>query len=104
LADETVSENNALQYTLVNFETHDQAKNYIKETFGVPRGPNKRSENENGFIEVTIKRQTKVWSFEEINNNDWKGAANNKYWYYPCYTDITDNSTLRYIVIHRKIE
>lgn len=102
--DETVSENNALHYTLEYFETHDQAKNYIKDTLGVPRGPNKRSENENGFIEVTIKRQTKVWSFEEINNNDWKGAANNKYWYYPCYTDITDNSTLRYVVIHRKIE
>lgn len=102
--DETVSENNALQYTLVYFETHAQAKNYIKDTLGVPRGPKNRTKNENGFIEVTIKRQTKVWSFEEINNNDWKGAANNKYWYYPCYTDITDNSTLRYVVIHRKIE
>jgi hypothetical protein len=100
----SVSENNGLQYTLEWFETHDQAKNYIKETLDVPRGPNKRTQNQNGFIEATIKKQTKVWSFEEINNNVWKGDANNKYWYYPCYTDITDNSTLRFVVIHRKID
>jgi len=85
------------------FKTQEQAKEYynteLKEKMkGI--GPKIRRPNENGFYEATIKKITKVWSVNELEDKPYMGTNNNNYRFYPCYEDITDNSTLQWWFIH----
>jgi hypothetical protein len=89
---------------IIKKKTHNEIKEFYKNKLkpiwgGI--GPKKRNTNTDGFIECTIKGTEKVWSLDEIKKSStYKGAANNKYWYYPCYKDITDTSTLRFCLIY----
>lgn len=85
------------------FKSQEDAKEYynteLKEKMK-GRGPNKVKPNKEGYYEATIKKIKKVWSINEINNEVYKGAANNDYWFYPCYCDITNKETLEWWFIH----
>lgn len=63
-------------------------------------GPRQRTPNEHGFYEATIKKITKVWSTEEIKNKPYIGTNNNDYRYYPCYENVNDKSTLKWLLIY----
>lgn len=62
----------------------------------VIKGPQKRNKNEEGFYEATIHKVTKVWSSTELDSCNFVGSANNTIRVYPCYADITDNTTLEW--------
>ena len=85
------------------FKTQEEAKEYynkeLKEKMN-DRGPNKKKPNENGYYEATIKKITKIWNCDELKSKVYIGAANNNYWFYPCYEDINDKSTLQWWFIH----
>lgn len=90
------------------FKTYEKAKQFAKTLPNVKRGPaklkvkkkkNGKGFNEDGFYEATIKKITKVWSTAELEKGVYKGTANNNYWFYPCYRDIKDKTTLEYWVI-----
>lgn len=86
------------------FKTQEEVKKYYKDElkprFG-GRGPIKRKPNEEEYYTATIKKVNKVWTCEELSNPSvYKGAANNKYWFYPCYENINDKSTLQFWIIH----
>ena len=59
-------------------------------------GPRKIKENKYGYFEATIKKEKKVWTWDELQNRPFIGTANNNYWFYPCYIDIDDKSTLKW--------
>lgn len=71
-------------------------KTELKQIVGGNRGPRKVKENEKGYFEATIKKITKVWTCEELDTYPFIGTANNNYWYYPCYENINDKSTLQW--------
>jgi hypothetical protein len=86
------------------FQTFDELKKFVKENLKSimqgKRGPNMKKINDNGFYEATIKKVKKVWSCEEMNNKPYIGSANNNYWHYPCYRDVSDPSTLEWWLIY----
>jgi len=87
------------------FNHQHEAKEYYDNEFKIKlkikgNGPNKKKPNQDGFYEATIKKITKVWSCEEIKRKVYIGSANNKYWFYPCYDDVNDKSTLQWWFIH----
>jgi len=88
------------------FVSQDDAKefykNNLKPNLGKTRGPNKRRPNEQGFYEATIWREKKVWSVEEMETRPYIGSSNNGYWFYPCYKDTKDNTTLQWWLIYKK--
>ena len=65
-------------------------------------GPRNPQQNLDGFYEKTIHGDKKVWSIEEISNGVWKGQSNNAYHCYPCYSDVTDKTTLEWVFIYPK--
>lgn len=74
--------------------------NELKSRLG-GRGPTKRKPNNDGYYTATIKKITKVWTCLELSNPSvYKGAANNKYWFYPCYENKDDRTTLQFWIIH----
>jgi hypothetical protein len=85
------------------FDKLEEAKDYfdkeLKTKIG-KRGPNKRKPNEEGYYEATIKKVKKIWSSSELHNKIYIGAANNDYWFYPCYEDVKDKLTLKWWIIH----
>ena len=95
--------NDSSEDVIKKFTTQEEAKEYfnneLKEKFK-GRGPNMKTPNENGFYEATIKKITKVWKCDEIKNKPYIGSANNNYWFYPCYEDVNDKSTLQWWFIH----
>jgi len=48
-----------------------------------------------GILKQPLKRK-KVWTWDELQNRPFIGTANNNYWFYPCYIDIDDKSTLKW--------
>jgi hypothetical protein len=72
----------------------------LKTRMNMKRGPRNKKPTELGFYEATIKKCTKVWSTEEMGKKPYIGAANNSYWYYPCYTDTSDPNTLQWWLIY----
>jgi len=64
------------------------------------RGPNNKKANPDGLYEATIKTKTKIWSVKEMEDKVYIGAANNDYWFYPCYHDVNNKDTLEWWVIH----
>lgn len=89
----------------MKFKTHEEVTRYynntLKPIFG-GNGPMKRKPNAEGFYTATIKKTTKIWSCDELSNESvYKGAANNKYWFYPCYHNINDKNTLEFWIIHK---
>ena len=88
---------------IIKFNTQEEAKEYynkeLKEKFK-GRGPNIKLPNTDGYYQATIKKLTKIWSCNEIKNKVYIGSANNSYWFYPCYEDINDKSTLQWWFIH----
>jgi hypothetical protein len=94
---------NIKEPVIKNFNTQEAAKDYynkeLKEKFS-GRGPNKLKPNDDGYYKATIKKITKVWTCAEIKSKVYIGSANNNYWFYPCYEDINDISTLQWWFIH----
>lgn len=86
------------------FKTQEEVKKYYSDELKLRfcgRGPIKRKPNEEGYYTSTIKKVNKVWTCKELSNPSvYKGAANNKYWFYPCYEDVNDKSTLQFWLIH----
>ena len=86
------------------FDTHDEAKvyfkKYLRSKFG-GRGPNKKTLNPNGFYETSIRGIVKIYSYTEIEKEKkWGFGEKNKYRYYPCYDDVTDKSTVKFVLIY----
>jgi len=94
---------------------HEKAKHYYQNVLkpkiqlSTPgyngRGPNKRKPNATGFYESTIGKgptRKKVRRYAEIYDAR-KFALNedHHYTYHPCYTNITDQSTLIWCLIHK---
>ena len=91
------------KYLVKEFETQEDANKYC---IGIgsninSRGPINRKPNNEGYYEATIKKITKIWTRAEIDSNIFIGSSNNKYWLYPCYHNVEDKSTLRWLVIHK---
>ena len=85
------------------FKTQEEAKEYYNKELKEKmkgRGPNKIKPNDEGYYEATIKKITKVWKCDEIKGKVYIGSANNNYWFYPCYEDVNDKSTLQWWFIH----
>ena len=74
------------------------------------RGPNKRKlitsdlSLHKGFYDAAIKKNTKVWSENEMKPSTWVGVTNNNYRLYPCYTDINDINTLKWYLISKNLK
>ena len=84
-------------------KTQEEAKVYYKSIFPEKSEKNplrKRKPNKDGYYEATIKKITKKWSQKEIEDGIYRGSANNGYWFYPCYKNIEDKSTLEWWFIH----
>ena len=62
----------------------------------VTKGPQRPKLNEEGFYEAIIHKVKKVWSCAELDSGNFVGSANNPTRVYPCYADITDNTTLQW--------
>jgi len=91
------------KYLVKEFETQEDANKYC---IGIgsninSRGPINRKPNNEGYYEATIRKITKIWTRAEIDSNIFIGSSNNKYWLYPCYHNVEDKSTLRWLVIHK---
>jgi len=91
------------------FNTFAEAKQYynseLKEKL-CGRGPRTRIPDENGFILSTIGKEkmetrTRVRTYEELHHyRKWNLNATHKYTFYPYYEDITDNTTLKWVMFH----
>jgi hypothetical protein len=87
----------------LEFDSFIEAKEYIKERFN--KNPKRFRQNEEGFYEATIKKITKIWSYEEIvEKNIASGSANNDYNFYPCYKEVADADSVVFVVIPRKVK
>lgn len=81
----------------------ERARNYVKNTLGNKRGPNKpdKYKNENGFLECKVRNTKKVWSTEEMYKERKCNIKNGaKYGIRYCYGDVNDKETLEYWIIH----
>jgi hypothetical protein len=101
--DENEDEDEGLQKKHYYFESQEQVKEhftvYIRpHTSG--RGPNKLKPDADGTFCATIKKVKRRYSKAELESRIYLGASNNKYWFYPCYTDTDDLSTLKFCLIH----
>ena len=98
------------EYDIKSFNSESEARNYIikwlkdKNDDKKHRGPNIKKLNSEGFYMETINKKKSVWSTKEIDDDKvYIGNANNEYWYYACYRDITDSTTLEFRVINPKV-
>ena len=85
------------------FKTQEEAKEYYNKELKEKmkgRGPNKVKPNDDGYYLATIKKETKIWKCDELKNKVYIGSANNNYWFYPCYENENDKSTLQWWFIH----
>jgi len=103
-SDDSIDNSHTKETVTKKFKTQEEVKKYynkeLKTTYLNSKGPNKRKPNKDGYYEATIKTKTKVWSCDELDKKPYIGAANNNYWFYPCYRDINDKSTLEWWLIH----
>jgi hypothetical protein len=98
------------EYDIKSFNSESEARNYIikwlkdKNDDKKHRGPNIKKLNSEGFYMETINKKKSVWSTKEIDDDKvYIGNANNEYWYYACYKDIKDSTTLEFRVINPKV-
>ena len=88
---------------IYEFETQEKAREHYNKELkekNKGRGPNKIKPNEDGFYEATIRSNKKIYSLDEIKNERKQGLTENNYRFYPCYTDIYDKSTLKWLLIY----
>jgi len=88
-------------------KTQKEAKEYynneLKEKMK-GSGPRKIKPNDDGYYEATIRSIKKIYSYDEVESEKRQGLTENKYRFYPCYTDVNDKSTLIWCLIHYKLE
>lgn len=83
----------------------DEIKDYynqnLKDKIG-GRGPNKKKPNSEGFYEAKINGVSKVFSADEMfKHRRWALNTKSSIWRCsPCYTDITDKSSLEWWLIY----
>ena len=85
------------------FYTFEELKEYYKTELKEKmkgRGPNKIKPNENGYYEATIRSNKKIYTYAEIESEKRQGLTDNNYRVYPCYDDITNKSTLKWVITH----
>ena len=94
-----------LEPIIVKRKTLEEIKEYynqnLKDKIG-GRGPNKKKPNKNGFYEAKIQGVSKVFSDEEMfKERKWALNQKSSTWRCsPCYTDITDKSSLEWWLIY----
>jgi hypothetical protein len=96
--------------TIASFSTQLEAKEYCKSVLGSKTGPRKLKVNLDGFYTSTIRSLTKVWYEAELHNErkwglkynpeDFEGDETVRYRYRACYTDVNDNTTVQFWIIH----
>ena len=99
---ESKEKKNETKPIIKSFKTQEEVKEYYNENLKDKlngRGPNLIKPNDEGYYEATIKGETKVWTCDEIDKGVYIGSANNDYWYYPCYKNKNDKSTLEWRLI-----
>ena len=86
------------------FEYQAEAKAYYNTTLKSKlggRGPNLILPNPaDGYYYATIRSKKRVYSEHEIKSDSKHGLTKNNYRYYACYTDINNQSTLKFVIIH----
>ena len=85
------------------FKTQEEVKEYFNrelKTKKGKRGPNRRTQNKEGFYEANIRSIKKIYSLDEIFEERKWGLTMNNFRVHPCYSDITDKSTLEFWIIH----
>ena len=77
---------------------HPMLKQYVFEN----SGPNKKKPNADGFYEAKIQGVSKVFSDDEMfKERKWALNQKSATWRCsPCYTDISDKSTLEWWLIY----
>ena len=61
------------------------------------KGPREKKTNEeDGYIYMTIKKEEKVWKSSEITEKTYSGSNNNAYIYCVCYRDKEDKNTIEH--------
>jgi len=87
-------------------KNHAEAKAYYNTTLKSKlggRGPNEILPNPvDGYYYATIRSKKRVYSEDEIRSDSKHGLTKNNYRYYACYTDINDQSTFKFLIIHDK--
>ena len=91
--------------------TQEEAKEYynknLKKIFK-GKGPTKRKPNEDGYYLSTVgkgENRTRVRTIQEIKDvSKWALNETHHYTIHPCYEDINDKSTLKWMLTHYKIK
>jgi hypothetical protein len=82
------------------FLTQEEVKTYYNATFTKGRGPNKITINENGYYEATIRSKKRPYTYAEILLQKKHGLTHENYRIYPCYENLKDKNTLKWIFLH----
>lgn len=85
------------------FLTYNDVKTYYNATLkgnSKGRGPNKININENGYYEATIRSKKRPYTYAEILLQKKHGLTHENYRLYPCYENLDDTSTLKWIFLH----
>jgi hypothetical protein len=88
---------------ILTFNSQLKAKEYYKQNLKTKfkgYGPNNKQENSEGFYEATIRSKKGVYTYEQIYKDRKQGLTKDNYRFYPCYDDITDKTTLKWIFIY----
>ena len=99
------TEDSKIEPIIVKRKTLDEIKEYynknLKDKIG-GRGPNKKKPNADGFYEAKIQGVSKIFSDDEMfKERKWALNQKSSTWRCsPCYTDISDKSTLEWWLIH----
>ena len=110
---QNISDSRKERYMVFNnfSELRNDFRNHFNNLPENVRGPQKRKvitsdlSTHKGFYDAKIKGTRKVWSENEIIiPSTWRGAANNVYWMYPCYTDVNNIDTLKWYLISKELK
>jgi hypothetical protein len=94
--------NKKLSEPIIKFyKSYEEVNTYCKTIGDKNRsGPHNKEPNKNGFYELKINNETKVYSRDEVIKTKRWALTNDNYRVCPCYENIEDNSTLIWIVLH----
>ena len=85
------------------FDTQEQAKNFyraeLKPLIG-GHGPGMITMEEDGWYRTSVRSQKRVYSCDEIRRTKQGLNARKKFRMYPCYENVHDPSTLKWIFIY----
>lgn len=86
------------------FNTIQEVKDFCRANAHIVNGymPNNRKRYDDGFYRASVgTKQSRIYHIDEVKDKcKWNLGSGTKARVYPCYTDITDNTTLRWLLIY----